>query len=255
MRSTIGHLSALARCAALALPLFVIGSTAWSQSTQDSTPGVEPVVVELYTSQGCSSCPPADALLGELAARDDVIALSLHVDYWDYIGWKDTFASMATTSRQRAYGRALKSRYIYTPEMIIDGRKDVVGSRRQDVESLIAEAASRPKPVKLRFEDVNGGRVVIPAGHAPEGGASVWLAIYDGSHEVPIGRGENGGRSLVYHNVVRELEQIGAWNGEELIIPVDLADAAARGRAGCAVIVQQGRVGPVLGAIKMDLDG
>ena len=252
MQSTFGHLSALVRCAALALPLLLVGAAAWSQ---DSASNMQPVVVELYTSQGCSSCPPADALLGELAERDDVIALSLHVDYWDYIGWKDSFASKATTSRQRAYGRALKSRYIYTPEMIIDGRVDVVGSRRQDVESLITEALSRRKPLTLRFEDVDGGRVVVPAGRAPEGGASVWLAVYDESHEIPVGRGENGGRSLTYHHVVRELEQIGAWHGEELVIPVDLAGAAARGRAGCAVIVQQGRVGPVLGAIKMDLDG
>ena len=239
----------------VALALSWTSAPAWSQSEQSVTGARQPVVVELYTSQGCSSCPPADAFLGELAARDDVIALSLHVDYWDYIGWQDTFASKTTTMRQRAYGRALKSRYIYTPEMIIDGRVDVVGSRRQEVDSLISEAATRPKPVTLRFEKANGGQVVVPAGRAPAGGASVWLAVYDERHDVEVGRGENGGRKLSYHHVVRELERIGSWHGEELVIPLDLADAAARGRAGCAVIIQQDRVGPVLGAIKMDLDG
>ncbi len=255
MQSSLGLFSALASRAALALSLFLAGGAVLAEGAQAGSSKPQPVVVELYTSQGCSSCPPADALLGELAARDDIIALSLHVDYWDYIGWQDTFASKATTERQRAYGRALKSRYVYTPEMIIDGRVDVVGSRREDVESLIGEAAMRRKPLALRFEDVDGGRVVVPPGSAPEGGAAVWLAVYDGKHEVSVGRGENGGRSLSYHHVVRELEQIGTWRGEELTIPLNLADAAARGRAGCAVIVQQGRVGPVLGAIKMDLDG
>ena len=254
MRLPLGQLGALALCGALTLTWGA--ASAWSQSEQSGAAATEqPVVVELYTSQGCSSCPPADAYLGELVGREDVIALSLHVDYWDYIGWSDTFASKATTARQRAYGRALKSRYIYTPEMIIDGRRDLVGSRRQEAESLIAEAAARGKPLALRFEEAGGGRVVVPAGHAPDGGAAVWLAVYDASHEVDIGRGENSGRKLRYHHVVRELEHIGTWRGEELAIPLELTEAAARGRAGCAVIVQEGRVGPVLGAIKMDLDG
>ena len=218
-----------------------------------SAGATQAVVVELYTSQGCSSCPPADALLGELAMRQDVIALSLHVDLWDYIGWKDTFASPMTTARQRAYAQALRARYVYTPQMVIDGRYDVVGSRRNEVRDLIAKAATEPKPLEIRFEAENGGRIVIPAGHAPDEGATIWLAVYDKEHETAVERGENRGRTLRYHQVVRELEELGTWQGEETVIPIDFAAAAALGRAGCAVIVQRGRAGRILGAAKMEL--
>ena len=226
----------------------------WAASEEPQPTGGPPVVVELYTSQGCSSCPPADALLGELAMRQDLIALSMHVDYWDYIGWTDTFASPIVTARQRSYARSLNSRYVYTPQMVIDGEHDVVGSRRNDVRDLIARAAAESKPLAIRFERQDGGRIVIPAGPAPTEGATVWLAVYDDKHETTVERGENGGRVLSYYNVVRELEEVGRWNGEELVIPLDLAGAMQRGRAGCAVIVQQGRTGPILGAAKMELD-
>ena len=128
--------------AAVLTGLAVLGLSTWSQAVQAETR--QPVVVELYTSQGCSSCPPADAFLGELARQDDVIALSLHVDYWDYMGWTDTFASPVTTARQRAYKQALNSRYVYTPQIVVDGRGHAVGSRRAEVRTLIAEAQARP---------------------------------------------------------------------------------------------------------------
>ncbi len=219
--------------------------------TADS-PGA-PVVVELFTSQGCSSCPPADAFLGELAQQPGVIALAMHVDYWDYIGWKDPFASPKLTARQRGYERSLRLRYVYTPQMVIDGRTDVVGLHRNKVLGAIEKAAKARKGLKVRFSRDDGGKIVIPAGHAPDDGATVWLAIFDSSHETEVPRGENAGRKLRNYNVVRKMVPIGTWRGEAMEIPFDMAAAAASGQDGCAVIVQQGKTGIVLGAAQMPL--
>jgi hypothetical protein len=214
-----------------------------------------PVVVELFTSQGCSSCPPADALLTELAKEPGVIALSMHVDYWDYIGWSDPYSSPQITARQQSYAKDLKIRYVYTPQILVDGRVAVVGSRRDSVRSAVAQAALRGKPLDVRLVPDDGGKIIIPAGHAPDGGASVWLAVYDRVHETVVERGENAGRTLRNSNVVRDLVKVGTWTGEAMEIPVDLAAAVAQGRDGCAVIVQQGRTGPILGAAAMDIRG
>jgi len=217
------------------------------------SPGA-PIVVELFTSQGCNSCPPADEFLGELAGRPGIIALSLHVDYWDYIGWQDPYASPASTARQRDYVKQLGLRYVYTPQMIIDGHADVAGLQRRKVLRTIEAAAADHKALQVRFERTNGGRIVIPEGHAPEGGAAVWLAVYDGGHETQVPRGENAGRKLRNYNVVRELTQIGTWRGARLEIPLDMASAAAEGRDGCAVIVQKRPAGRVLGAAAARLE-
>ncbi len=213
-----------------------------------------PVVVELFTSQGCSSCPPADVLLDELAGRPGVVALSLHVDYWDYIGWKDPYASPQYTARQQRYAEALNLRYVYTPQIVVDGRANVVGSHRAEVLEAIAAAAKRDRPIDITFSTSNGGTVIIPEGPAPDEGATVWLAVYDREHVTEIKRGENAGRELRNANVVRSFERLGTWTGARLEIPLDLAGARARGRDGCAVIVQRGRAGPVLAAAAMSLD-
>ena len=217
------------------------------------SPGI-PVVVELFTSQGCNSCPPADEFLGELARAPGIIALSLHVDYWDYIGWPDPYASPASTDRQREYVRRLGLRWVYTPQMIIDGHANVTGLQRREVLETIKTAAVSRKALEVRFDRTNGGRIVIPEGHAPEGGAAVWLAVYDGTHETKVPRGENAGRRLRNYNVVRELTRIGTWHGERMEIPLDMAAAAAQGRDGCAVIVQERPAGPVLGAAALRLE-
>ncbi len=214
----------------------------------------QPAVVELFTSQGCNSCPPADELLAELAERPDVVALSLHVDYWDYIGWKDPYGSPMNTARQRRYAEALNLRYVYTPQIIVDGRVNVAGSHRDEVLAEIAKAGRRDKPVRINFLTSGGGKVVVAPGHAPDAGATIWLAVYDRLHETDVKRGENAGRSLRNANVVRSFERVGTWTGDRIEIPLDLSDAQARGRDGCAVIVQQGRYGPVLGAAAMNLD-
>ena len=221
----------------------------------DSDAAMPPVVVELFTSQGCNSCPPAEAFLNELADEEGVIALELHVDYWDYIGWADPFASPLMTQRQRDYARDLELRYVYTPQMVIDGRYNVVGSHRQQVRSAIGQATLRGKSLAVAFSDEDGGKIIIPDGPAPPGGATVWLAIYDGLHETEVKRGENRGKTLKNRNVVRELEELAVWSGERLEIPVDLARVAALGRAGCAILVQQGRTGPIIGAAAMPLEG
>ena len=222
---------------------------------QEAAASAAPVLVELFTSQGCNSCPPADALLGELAQRPDVVALSLHVDYWDYIGWKDPYASPMNTDRQRRYAEALNLRYVFTPQIVVDGRANVVGSRRDEVLAAIEKAAGRAKPIEIRLLSEGGGKVVIPAGHAPDAGATVWLAVYDRSQETEVKRGENAvPRVLKPGARILRGDVISTGPGARLEIPLDLKAALARGRDGCAVIVQQGRNGPVLAVAAMNLD-
>lgn len=210
-------------------------------------------VVELFTSQGCNSCPPADALLGELAKRDDLIALTFNVDYWDYLGWRDTLASPAHSERQRAYAEAMHERRVYTPQTVIGGRLHAVGSDRRDIEQAIRQVqrlADGNLHIGLSSE---GDKVLVrlPDGPRPVE-AKIWLVRYDRVQEVAIRRGENGGRTLKYYNVVRELTNIGLWRGEAMEIAYMQEDMTKGGRDGCAVIVQQDGHGPVLGAAAMD---
>jgi hypothetical protein len=231
-----------------------------TSSGETADPGSEatappPVVVELFTSQGCNSCPPAEAFLAELADEEGILALEMHVDYWDYIGWKDPFGSAFLTARQQSYAGDLRQRYVYTPQMVIDGRKHVTGSHRGKVRAAIADRrAERQTVLNVRILNQDGGKVVIPAGHSPDEGATVWLAVYDGLHETKVPSGENAGRTLKNRNVVRELVRLGTWTGERLEIPIDLAGAMERGRSGCAVLVQQGQTGPILGAAEVPLE-
>ncbi len=239
--------------AVLLSPLSLLpGRAAAGLDVTEASPGA-PVVVELFTSQGCNSCPPADALLGELAGQPGVIALEMHIDYWDYIGWKDPYADPALTKRQRSYSKRLNQRYVYTPQMVSDGRINVVGSQRDNVLKAIEKAASGMKALDVRFEEGDGGKIVIPAGHAPDEGAAVWLAVFDRQRDTEVLRGENAGRTLSNYHVVRQLTRIGTWRGEHLEIPFDMAAATVLGRDGCAVIVQQSPTGAVLGAAEMTL--
>jgi hypothetical protein len=212
-----------------------------------------PVVVELFTSQGCSSCPPADAFLGELARRSDVIALAFHIDYWDYIGWKDPFASSAWTDRQHAYKRSLGLHMVYTPQMVIDGRRDAVGSEPRAVNDAIAAAATTDDKVAVSITREAEGRyrVALPAAAKMQGlPATVWLVVFDRQQVTPVAKGENAGATLTDHNIVRELRPIGSWSGavQELTLDLDMAGMAGK---GCAVIVQSDSAGPILGAALM----
>lgn len=207
-------------------------------------------VVELFTSQGCSSCPPADALLGELAEEPGVIALSLHVDYWDGAGWSDPFGSAVHTRRQRAYARTLDdgnayTSGVYTPQMVIDGRHAAVGHAADRVRTAIAAAAERPDALAPRFTDP--GAVIVPRARGLEP-AVVWLLEYDDRHATQVAGGENGGRTLVNRRVVRDIRRLGAWHGEHGRYAIDAAAARERGRDGLVVLVQAGGNGPILGA-------
>lgn len=207
----------------------------------------ETVVVELFTSQGCSSCPPADRILGELAERDDVIALALHVDYWDYLGWKDGFASPENTKRQRAYARAMGERSIYTPQMVIGGRDHVIGSRPMKVGQTIQKHSEQTLPVRIQLKR-SGDTVTILAranGNIPK--TVVQLVTFQPKVTVDVRRGENAGRTLDYHNVVQDLVRVGTWDGRSdysgtVKVPANMP---------VAVLVQQTGAGPILGASQL----
>ena len=212
-----------------------------------------PWAIELFTSQGCSSCPPADAYLGMLAKRPDVVALSFHVDYWDYIGWKDAFATRATTDRQRAYARVLKQRYVYTPEMVVEGVGHDTGRERDGIERLLAEAQRRStKRATPELSRSSGGALTVKLAAFPLEGlpADVTLAIYDRRHSTPVASGENQGRMLDNFNIVRRLEVLSRWDGAAASWTIE--DAGLQPGLGAAVIVQRADHGPVIGCNKLE---
>lgn len=215
----------------------------------DSLRSSPKVVVELFTSQGCASCPPADALLTSLAEREDVVALAYHVDYWDYIGWEDTFGDPDYSDRQRGYAKSWGSSRIFTPQMVVNGAEGVVGSKRDDVHDAIA-SAQLPLPVTLSVEG-DMLRLSVPA-DATLADATIWLIRYVERADVAIGKGENAGKSMVYTQVVTDRQVVGMWEaavGAEVKLPV--AQLAADTNAGLAILVQQDRnglPGPILGA-------
>jgi hypothetical protein len=214
-----------------------------------SAEAANPTVVELFTSQGCSSCPPADELLGELSRRPDVLAFSMPVDYWDYIGWKDTFASPENTARQRGYARSMHHRSIYTPEMVIGGMFDVVGSDRSKVTATLGSAmAQRPGETHVDVRPAQTSFTVTVHEGKAERPATVWLVRYDPEHSVAIRAGENNGRHVTYYNVVRTMKQIGMWTGRKLDVVVQRATLNEMPGERSAVIVQYGQTGPIVGA-------
>ena len=206
-----------------------------------------PVVVELFTSQGCSSCPPADRLFGKLAAREDVIALALHVDYWDYIGWKDVFASPGFTKRQKAYAAAAGHRSIYTPQMVVQGAEDVVGNRKMDVADLIRKHQGKRLPVVVDLVRQGDELAISARADGAAGPADVYLVRYEPEKSVEIMRGENAGRTLTYHNIVTEWRVLGRWDGQgtyQLRVPVE-------GARPVVVLVQRAGYGPILAAARL----
>ena len=206
------------------------------------------VVVELFTSQGCSSCPPADQILSELASRDDVVALSYHVDYWDYLGWADDFAKPAFTDYQRAYARAAGKRTIYTPQMVIGGSEHVIGSKPMKIANAIRKHAARSQPVTVDLTR-SGDRVIVRATAAGRisSEAVVRLITYLPQATVNIRRGENAGKTLSYDNIVRTMDPIGTWNGRTEF----RASAQVPEGLPLVVMVQAGDAGPVLGVARL----
>jgi hypothetical protein len=210
-------------------------------------------VLELFTSQGCSSCVEADRLMAELASRDDVIALALHVDYWDYLGWKDTFGQPEHSARQREYAEVHGSRRIYTPQMIVNGAVEVVGHDRAALDAAI-EQTKLPVPVTLHRKD---GTLVIKVGSQPLPGrrpTTIRLILFSSAVDVAITRGENAGSTVRYHNVVRAIRPIGMWDGTMVKVTLPEEEMMADGVDGCAVIVQEDLPdgpGMILGAAQL----
>ena len=205
-------------------------------------------VVELYTSQGCSSCPPADELLTQLAARDDVIALALHVDYWDYLGWKDDMAQPAFSQRQHGFAQAAGATTVYTPQMVIGGLDHVIGSRPMKVMEQVMRHNALPDAVAVTLSR-SGNRLTIDAEAvaSQRGRAIVQIVRFDPEMTRDIRRGENAGRTIRYSNVVTSWTNAGAWNmAQPLRMQADLS-----GSERVAVIIQDGANGPILGAAQL----
>jgi len=200
------------------------------------------VVVELFTSQGCSSCPPADALLRELAERDDVVALALHVDYWDYIGWKDSFASPAFTARQKAYAYAHGKHMVYTPQMVIGGEHEVVGTKEMKIADLIATQRAQTPEVALAVTR-HDGQLTISA-QAPEpvkGKLLVQVVRYLPRETVEVRSGENAGRDLDYSNIVTDWRIAGEW---DTAAPLTM-EMPIEGSLPVVVLLQHAGHGPI----------
>lgn len=211
-------------------------------------------VVELFTSQGCSSCPPADALLLELSQRDDLIALSYHVDYWDYLGWKDGLATPENSARQRAYGEAFESS-VYTPQMVVNGRHHVVGSHREQVSAALqSRSGGEPLNVEVTLTSSNGSVFVdVGSGEPQDGDVHVVLVYYRPQQTVSIANGENEGRTIDYRNIVTAFQTIGMWHGEPVRLELPRSEMTKKG-GNCAVLLQavdkSGRPGAILGATR-----
>lgn len=216
-------------------------------------------VIELFTSQGCSSCPPADALLKDIAAsHKDVMALSLPVDIWDYIGWKDTLATPKNSERQRAYSRLLGSGPVYTPQVVINGVSQAIGSDAREVDAAMekAKAALGSKRVPVQLSP-HRNSVIIELGNAPANvevkESTIWLAVVQKSVDVPVQRGENAGSTLTYHNVVRELTPVGVWTGKAATIQLLRSAFMRPDIEDIIVLIQEADYGPIIGAAWLGL--
>jgi len=211
-------------------------------------------VLELFTSQGCSSCPPADKLLGELAKDPNIVAISLPIDIWDYLGWKDTLALPGHSVRQRAYAKVRGDREVYTPQIVVNGVMHVLGSDRDAIERVIAETDRNPQVMSLPvLLSTDGGDLTVTVGPAPgkTENAEVWLCPIERAVEVSIGHGENRGSTLTYHNVVRAWRKLGEWGGAPSTWRVPIADIMTGNVDAAAILVQEGtreKPGIILGA-------
>jgi hypothetical protein len=228
-------------------------------AVQPVAAGEPRAVIELFTSQGCSSCPAADKLLGELSKDNSLITLSLPVDYWDYLGWKDTLALHGHSMRERAYANARGDREVYTPQVVIDGIKPVVGSDKAAIEKAIQQARQKASPLLLPVTlavDDKQVTVSVPAALDDHRSAEVWLCPVTHKITVSVERGENSGHTLTYYNVVRGWVKLGDWDGTAQKFSVPRADVAKDGINSLAVFVQSGvatKPGVMLGAAKADL--
>jgi hypothetical protein len=251
----------LARLGAAVAFLFLgLGATFVSAKADDTglakaldTPTNTPVLLELFTSQGCSSCPPADALFDELRNKPGVITLSFAVDYWNYLGWHDTLSSPENSDRQRDYALSRGDGKVYTPQVVVDGIKHVNGANEAAIEMAIRTAERRLRDVKvtmsMRAEDDS---LLVDIGGAPTTSdmrqATVWLAVAKDEETVKIKRGENRGETITYTHPVRELMPVGMWKGEPTTLRLPLKDLHAIGGDCLVSMLQVEGAGPILGA-------
>ncbi len=239
---------AVSLCAALLLGVWALGT---SYPADAEPKGL--TIIELFTSQGCSSCPPADALLGELTAEPGVLGLSFHVDYWDYIGWADPYAKKAYSKRQRGYAQVFKKSFVYTPQMVVHGMIETTGSDAGGVRQAIKQAAER-LDTPIRLTRLAGGGLAVTVGQSSHPvDAAVWLALFDPEHTTKVKRGENRGRMIKNFNVVRELRHIGDWHGKAIKLTVPPLALKGHDDQGCAVFIQNPAKGPILGAAAIQL--
>ncbi|MCF6216123.1 MAG: DUF1223 domain-containing protein [Emcibacter sp.] len=215
-----------------------------------------PIVVELFTSQGCSSCPPADEILAELSQQKNILALSYSVDYWNYLGWKDTLAQPDCSLRQKKYNKSLGLGGVYTPQMIIQGRRDVIGSRADlvakfiDQAKITVQATSAPEIKFVRRGDMMFLNISASAlqNDAP---ATIWVIGYDFKKIVPIKKGELAGQVRTYHNVVQSIKRLGSWMGEETKLSLSQEDLGSGKYDAYAVLLQAPQTGPIITAAKL----
>ncbi len=215
-------------------------------------------VVELFTSQGCSSCPPADKILGELAKDPSLVALSLPIDYWDYLGWKDTLADSRFSARQKAYSHMRGDREVYTPQVVVNGVTHVLGSNRTGIDTAVASTQARQGimkvPVQLTRE---GGHLNVSVAASANQRGEVWICAVSKAVPITISRGENRGHQVIYHNVVRNVLKVGDWNGSAGNWTVPLENITRDGVDAAAVYVQNGNrdhPGAMLGAAYTSLN-
>jgi hypothetical protein len=209
-------------------------------------------VLELFTSQGCSSCPAADALFVKLAKDPSLIVLTLPVDYWDYLGWRDTLAHSAFTQRQRLYAKTRGDGQIYTPQAVIDGQAHTVGSDRAAIEQLIAQRRDPALPLDVSVRRSGDVLTITVSGQAPASAGSIWILPTARERHVAVQRGENRGRDISYANVVRGLMRVGGWRGERLALDVPASLVRTDDSDGFVVLVHadDGKAGRIIGAAR-----
>lgn len=235
---------------------FVLALAGYANAGQPQAP--HPVVIELFTSQGCSDCPAADRIVAELAKRKDVLALSLPITYWDMLGWKDTFATEANTYRQKSYAKTMNRSGIYTPQLIVDGKIDVVGNQRDRVMSAISSRQTQiagEQPVNLTL-GIASGRVEIAIPASARGKekplATIWVMRTLSNASVNVQQGENKNHKLSYANLVRELHRAGEWTGEAMKLDVPITTGKSK-HDGVAVVLQSRDYGEVVAAAMIKL--
>jgi len=235
---------------------FAISLAGISQTAALSADIYQPkAVVELFTSQGCHSCPPADKIIGKFSKEKNVLGLSWHVDYWDYLGWKDTFASRDNTERQYAYARALRERQVYTPQAVINGRTHEVGSRENRLVGAINQFSTSSRGMVVPIDASVGGdslSIKIKSGTNAEN-STLYIIYFDNDASVKITRGENTGKTITYHNIVRKIQPLGMIKPAGLDMDFPLSEIKREGTDSAALILQKsdahGNPSSILGAV------